>query len=163
MWRRINCQVWQTHSIVRKHNEKIINGYYDPMNGLWRYPFHDPFKENQQSNMVAHNQTKHQNAIKHWCQHIKPMALWHPRAYHPTPQQELEYFKTSDPPMPKKIHPDPGNQLWVILNMAKSYRKTNHKVSPIFRNKFRMSPLPTSYSIFFKCNTYRNQGRKKTK
>ena len=29
---------------------------------------------------------------KHWCQHIKPVALQHTRSYHPSPQQDLDIF-----------------------------------------------------------------------
>ena len=41
--------------IVRKNKAKIIEGYRYPMNGLWRWPLHDPDQVNQKSNMMAYN------------------------------------------------------------------------------------------------------------
>ena len=72
--------------IVRKHRDNMIEGYRDPMNGLWRLPLHDPAQNNQQSNMME------QSTIKHWSQHIKPMAPRHPIAYRPTSHKYKAIF-----------------------------------------------------------------------
>ena len=56
------------------------------MNGLWRFPLHDPSQGNQQYNIME------QSTRKHWFQYIKPMVLHHPREYFPTSQQDLAIF-----------------------------------------------------------------------
>ena len=62
------------------------------------------------------------------------------------------------------IHPDPGNKWWVLLNMARSHRKTNYKVSTRVKNYCQRSPRPTetttSYIIRGKCTTFIKQGSK---
>ena len=72
--------------IVRKNKADIIEGYQDLMYGLWCFPIHDPYRDNQQSNMLA------DITSKHWFQHIKPMELRHTVAYRPTPPKDLAIF-----------------------------------------------------------------------
>ena len=67
--------------VVSKQRKKIIEGYWDSMNELWHLPLNDTAQNNQQPN------TMEQSPSKHWFQHIKPMELQHPRAYHPSYQQ----------------------------------------------------------------------------
>ena len=136
------------------------------MNGLQRFHFHDPSQGNQKYNIIAHNPTKHQNTSKHWCQHIKPRATRNTRAYFPTSQSYLAIFYHQILLMPNKTHPAPGNQWWFLLNIAKSHSKTNYKLSFRVINCCQNSPGPTKTTtnciIRYKCNTYRNQSRRKT-
>ena len=68
--------------IVSKNNYIIIEGYQDPTNGLWRLPLHHPSQNKKQANMLE----------PHLCKHIRPMAPQHPRAFHPTSQQDLDFL-----------------------------------------------------------------------
>ena len=68
--------------IVSKINAIIIEGYRDPTNGLWRCPLHHPDHNNKQANILE----------THLCNHIRPMAPRHPRAYHQTSHQDLAIF-----------------------------------------------------------------------
>ena len=61
--------------IVIKNKDKIIEGHQESTNGLWHFPLHHPSNNNKKSNILE------QSTIKHWCQHIRPMALQHPRVY----------------------------------------------------------------------------------
>ena len=68
--------------IVSKNKVIIIEGYRDPTNGLWRFPLHHPSQNNKQANILEPN----------LCNHSRPMAPRHHRAYHPTSQQVLAIF-----------------------------------------------------------------------
>ena len=72
--------------IVSKSKDIIIEGYWDPTNGLWRFLLHHTFQNNKQPHMLEHITSKH------WYQHIKPMSLRHPRAHCPISQQDLAIF-----------------------------------------------------------------------
>ena len=65
--------------------------------------------------------------------------------------------------LPNKMHPSPGNQLWVLLNMDMDHTKTTYKVSPRVRNCFQSSPWPTetttSCRSCYKYHTCINQYR----
>ena len=77
----------------------------------------------------------------------------------------LSHILPSDSLMPNKTHPAPGNQWWFLLNIAKSHSKTNYKIFFSVITYCQNSPGPTKTTttciIRYKCNTYRNQGRKK--
>ena len=68
--------------IVSKNKDIIIEGYQDPTNGLWWFPLHNTAQNNKQANIME----------PHLCNHSRPMAPQQPRAYHPTSQQDLEFF-----------------------------------------------------------------------
>ena len=74
------------HRVILRKKVKIIEGYQDPMNLLWSFPLHHPDQGKKKSNIISHS------TRKNWCQHIKPMAPRHPRAYHPTSQQYFAIF-----------------------------------------------------------------------
>ena len=86
LWRWMHSPVWKLQSRSKKKKANIVEGYWYPMNVLWRFLIQDPFQGNQQSNMISNI------TIKQWSQHIKTMAPQHARSYHPTPQQELAIF-----------------------------------------------------------------------
>ena len=60
--------------IVSKNKDIIIEGCRDPTNGLWQFPLHHSAQNNEQDNILE----------PHLCNHSRPMAPQHPRAYHPT-------------------------------------------------------------------------------
>ena len=68
--------------IVSKNKDIIIEGYWDPKNGLWQFPLHHPSQNNRQAKILE----------PQLCNHIRPMAPWHPRAYFPTSQKDLAFF-----------------------------------------------------------------------
>ena len=68
--------------IVSKNKDIIIEGYRDPTNALWKFSLRHPDQNNKQANILE----------PHLCNHSRPMAPRHPRAYHPTPQQDLASF-----------------------------------------------------------------------
>ena len=68
--------------IVSKNKYIIIEGCWDPINGLWQFPLHNPSQNTKQANILE----------PHLCNHSRPMAPRHPRAYHPTSQKELAIF-----------------------------------------------------------------------
>ena len=68
--------------IVIKNKDIVIEGYRDPTNGLWWFPLHHPAQNNKQVNIME----------PHLCNHSRPMAPRHPRAYHPTSQKNLAIF-----------------------------------------------------------------------
>ena len=61
------------------------------------------------------------------------------------------------------MHPDTGNQGWILLNMARTHREDNFKVSPIIRDHSKRAPGPSETTIrvisIGKCNTFIHQGR----
>ena len=63
----------------------------------------------------------------------------------------------------KQTHPAPGNQGWIILNVARTHREDNFKESHIIRDHSKRAPGPaettTSGSSIEKCNTFIHQGR----
>ena len=65
------------------------------------------------------------------------------------------------------MHPDPGNQVWILRNMARNRSKTNFKVSPRVRNSGQISPwLIEATVIVSSCcrfNTYINQDMREHK
>ena len=44
--------------------------------------------------------------------------------------------------LPKQTHPAPGNQVWILNNMARTHRETNFKVSPRIIDHGQSSPGP---------------------
>ena len=68
--------------IVIKNKDIIIEVCRDPKNGLWRFLLHRQAQNNKQSNIME----------PRLCNHSRPMAPLHPRAYHPTSQQDLVIF-----------------------------------------------------------------------
>ena len=68
--------------IVSKNKDIIIEGYQEPTNRLWRFPLRHPYQNNKQANILE----------PHLCNHSRPMAPRHPRAYRPTSQQYLAIF-----------------------------------------------------------------------
>ena len=68
--------------IVSKNKDIIIEGYRDPTNVLWKFPLHRPSQKNKQANILE----------PRLCNHSRPMAPRHPRAYRPTSQKYLAIF-----------------------------------------------------------------------
>ena len=68
--------------IVSKNKDITIEGYWDPTNGLWRFPIRHPSQNNKQANIPE----------TQLCNHSRPITPRYPRAYHPTSQQDLEFF-----------------------------------------------------------------------
>ena len=68
--------------IVSKNKDFIIECYWDPTNGLWKFPLHHPAQNKKKVNILEPN----------LCNHSRPMALQHPRAYCSTSQQDLAIF-----------------------------------------------------------------------
>ena len=77
----------------------------------------------------------------------------------------LRHILPPDSLLLNNTHPDPGNKWWVLLNMARSHRKTNYKVSTRVKNYCQRSPRPTetttSYIIRGKCDNFSDKGREK--
>ena len=65
--------------------------------------------------------------------------------------------------MPNQTHPAPYNQIWILLNMARTHREANFKVSPRIRDHRKRATVPaettTSGSSCCKCNTFIRQDR----
>ena len=68
--------------IVSKNKDIITEGYRDPTNGLWKFPFHHSAQNNKQANILEPQS----------CNYSRPMAPQHSRAYRPTSQQDLAIF-----------------------------------------------------------------------
>ena len=68
--------------IVSINKDIIIEGYREPTNRLWRFPLHHSDHNNKQANILE----------PHLCNHSRPMAPRHPRAYRPISQQDLAIF-----------------------------------------------------------------------
>ena len=68
--------------IVSKNKDIIIEGYWDQINGLWRFLLDRPSQNNKQANILE----------QITCNPIRPMAPQHPREYHPKYQQDLAIF-----------------------------------------------------------------------
>ena len=75
----------------------------------------------------------------------------------------LGSFLPSDPLLPNQTHPDPGNQGWILLNMARTHIEVNLRVYPRIRYHRKRAPGPeektTSVSRGVKFNTFIHQGR----
>ena len=52
-----------------------------------------------------------------------------PQSISPKIPARLNYFLPSDPLLPNKTHPAPGNQGWILHNMARTHRETHLKLS----------------------------------
>ena len=113
--------------IVIKNKDKIIEGYQEPTNGLWRFRIHRPVQNNKKSNIMEHRTS------------IKPMAPCHPRAYRPTSHQYLAIFIIQSSAT-QKTHPAPVNQVWSLRNMASTHSKSHFKVYPIISNHGQRAP-----------------------
>ena len=65
--------------------------------------------------------------------------------------------------LPNQTHPVPGNQVWILRNMARTHRETHFKVFTRIRYHDQRAPGPeeamTSSSSRCKCNTFIHQGR----
>ena len=70
----------------------------------------------------------------------------------------LSNFLPSDPLLTNQTHPDQGNQGWILLNMARTHREDNFRVSPIIIDQGKRAPGPaettTSGSSSGKYNTF---------
>ena len=44
--------------------------------------------------------------------------------------------------MPNQMHPDPGNQVWILLNVGKTHSEDNLKVSPRIIDHSKRAPGP---------------------
>ena len=65
--------------------------------------------------------------------------------------------------MTNQTHPDTGNQGWILINVSRTHREANFKVSPRIRDHSKRATGPaettTSSSIRGKCNTFIHQVR----
>ena len=99
------------------------------------------------------------NTLNKWNQVTPENISQHPRMTQP--------LLTSDPLLPKKIHPAPGNQWCILSNMDRTHIKTHLKASPRVRNHDQRAPRPTQATDrsrnCYKCNTYNNQDRREHK
>ena len=70
----------------------------------------------------------------------------------------LSNFLTSNILLPNQTHPAPGNQGWILINMSKTHREFNFKVSPRIRVHSKRASGPaettTSVSSGVKYNTF---------
>ena len=138
---------------MSKKKYKIIEVYWDPTNVLWRFPIHHPDQNNRQSNMLEHSTRNH----------IIPIAPRHPRAYRPTSQRDLAiFFLPSATLLTGKMHPDQGNQVLILRNMARTQGETHLKISPRIRDHVQRAPGPAEsmYSgrSVWKYDTFSYQG-----
>ena len=92
LWRWMHCHIWKTQSRFNKTQWKyywrllVSNEQIMELPITWSIP---------SQTTIQHDNTqlkKHQDTSKHRCQHIKTMALSHPRTYHPTFQWDLSIF-----------------------------------------------------------------------
>ena len=78
----------------------------------------------------------------------------------------IRHILSSDTHLRNKTHPAPGNQLWVLYNMATTQRKTYFKVSPKVINHGQREPLQTevraSGRSCLKWKKYSNKGKRNT-
>ena len=49
--------------------------------------------------------------------------------------------------MPNQTHPAPGNQGFILLDMASNQRETNFRVSPIIIDHKKSSPVPLETDV----------------
>ena len=72
-------QLCDNECIVTFEKHKVI---VSKNSGLWRFPHHHPAQNNKQANIMD----------PQLCNHSRPMAPRHPRAYCPTSQKGLAIF-----------------------------------------------------------------------
>ena len=78
--------IFDKQKVIERKKANIIEGYWDPMEVLWRLTLYATYQGKQKYNMIAHSKSKH------WQQHIVQMAPRNPRAHLPTNQQYLAIF-----------------------------------------------------------------------
>ena len=83
----------------------------------------------------------HNRKIQHVTQNKQTLVSTHqtngtiePHGISPNISTGVSHILSPDPLFPKKTHPDPGNQWYILFNMDRSHSKTNHKVFPRVRN-----------------------------
>ena len=139
--------------MVSKNKDIIIEGYRDPTNGLWRFLLHCPFQNNKQASFLEPQffKTQYKNGSTS------------PQSISPNIPERLSSFLRSDPLISNQTDPAPGNQGWILLNMARTHREANFKVSPRIRDHRKRAPVSaettTSGSSSGKCNTFIHQSR----
>ena len=129
----------------------MIEGYRDSVNGSWRFQFHYSSQVNQQPKIIEHNPQTNQKTSKHWCQQIKTKAPQHPKEYLPTSQHYLAIFYHQIICCKKKLTLLQAINYGLLLNMTRSHRKNNYKVSPRVINYCQRSHWTTEKAFSCKC------------
>ena len=120
----------------------------------------------------AYHYMIHNRKIQHVTQNKQTLVSTHqtngtiePHGISPNISTGVSHILSPDTLFPKKTHPDPGNQWYILFNMDRSHSKTNHKVFTRVRNHCQRSHWPkeatASDRSCCKCNTYINHGRRK--